>query len=259
MRNNSIIKNERVEENSKPKLLRSHQKYVEYVGKKLKPKPKTFYTFKNNGFFTLDSETRLLIMSDIHSITLDVIDSLVKKKKIDKNTIVITCGDMAGNGHIGGDGNPYDSYVKILESSKLFFFVQGNHDDFDKRANLLKNSDGSTCCVEGILQTTPIGTITGLNGVIAKDKYVNPKKHKYSQELYYERLDYILKLKPDIVLTHQPLSDDDITRQKSIHVPKIRICGHQHNEDWFVMSHNQDTGKLEHISMNMDNKIAEFI
>lgn len=185
-------------------VIREHHKYIEYVGKKNKPKPKMFVKYKNNNLFNLPKDTSLLIMSDIHSITSDVVDDLIKKKIINKNTYVFSCGDMAGRGNIGGDGNPYDSYLNIKNNSKGFYFVQGNHDAYDERCLQLKNDDNTLCHVEGILQETPLGTISGVNGIYIENDKTERNKHKIREKLYKKRLGFVLNLKPDILLTHMP-------------------------------------------------------
>lgn len=81
----------------------------------------TFFTAKPQA----SSDLKVIAMSDIHSITDKVITDLIRKKHINKNTIVITTGDMAGNGRSGaaGDDNPYDSYVKILKAAHSLYLV----------------------------------------------------------------------------------------------------------------------------------------
>jgi predicted MPP superfamily phosphohydrolase len=228
-------------------LIGNHYKYSENFknGKKSK---KIFYEYQNNNMFTLPENTELLIMSDLHSATPNIIDDLILTKKINKNTIVISTGDMAGNGKMGGDGDPYNEYLKISENAKSFYFVQGNHDIFNKKCKELKNDDGTFCHVEGLIQNTPIGTITGLNGVETHDCRVNKKIHKYSEKIYEKRLKFLLNQKPDILLTHQPIEKKRLSKY---HLPKYHLCGHYHIDDFFQVG--------EYIMINIDGKIINFI
>jgi predicted MPP superfamily phosphohydrolase len=225
-----------------------NKKYIE-VMKRGKLHPKICYYYKNKGLFGLKEGIKLIIMSDIHSITSFVIDDMIKKKRINKETIVITTGDMAGDGSTGGNGDPYDDYIKILDASLAFYFVQGNHDYKNKKCKKLINKDGSKCCVEGFLQDTMIGTITGINGIEVKDEDVNKKLHKYSSDEYQKKLEYVLSLKPDILLTHQPINKK---RLNEIYLPKIHLCGHYHMKDFFV-------NDKDYCMINLDGKIMEFV
>lgn len=197
---------------NEPKLIRTHSKYCEIVGNKNKPKIKECYFYKNNNFFKLDG-LRLVIMSDLHSLTDFVIDDLIKKKIINSNTIVITLGDMSGESKkIGGNGDPYISYKKILENSNKFYFVQGNHDINDCKFNLLLNDDLTPCAIDLIVVNTPIGKIAGINGISVNDNNIDNKYHKYSFAEYNKKLEKILELNPDIILSHQPISNIDFSK-----------------------------------------------
>jgi predicted phosphodiesterase len=50
--------------------------------------------------------TRVLCMSDIHSATADAVTKLIKRKLVDRHTVVICTGDMAGTGSLGSDADP---------------------------------------------------------------------------------------------------------------------------------------------------------
>lgn len=230
-----------------PVLINKSTDYKE-IFKNTKIRTKDYYSYSNNGLFNLGQYKRLIIMSDIHSITPKVIDDLIKSKKIDKDTIVITTGDMAGNGKMGGDADPYNDYLKINQHAGLFYFVQGNHDTYNPKCKDLVNSDGTYCCVEGRLQNTPLGTISGVNGIETIEKKVNKDKHKYDSELYNKRLRFTLKGKPDILLTHQPIEKDLL---KKYHLPKYHIHGHNHFDNHFRIE--------DYVMINLDNKIMEFI
>lgn len=224
------------------------RRYVEIL-KNGKEKYKSVHCFKNDDLFCLKDGLKLILMSDLHSATTDIITDLIRKKTIDNNTIVICTGDMAGNWKIGGDADPYDDYTKIRDVAKSLYFVQGNHDIFNEKSKQLKNSDGTFCNVEGILQQTPLGTITGLNGIETDNCRVEHSKHRYSSDLYERRLKYVLKMKPDILLTHQPLGTERL--EKYGIVPKYHLCGHYHVDDFFQRHSN-------HTMINLDSRIIEI-
>jgi len=232
---------------NEPKLIRFHNKYCEFVGNKNKPKIKECYFYKNNNFFKL-GELRLVIMSDLHSLTDFIIDDLVKKKIINSNTIVITLGDMSGESKkIGGNGDPYDSYKKILENSNKFYFVQGNHDINNDKFNLLINDDLTPCMVDSIMVNTSIGKIAGINGIEVDDNEVNHNYHKYSSDEYKNKLLKILELNPDIILSHQPISGIEYSKYKI----KYYMSGHYKIEPFLQINEN-------FAFINLDNKILIF-
>ncbi len=228
-------------------LVRTHTKYFEIV--KDKKKIKTYYLYKNSNVFNIKEDIQLLLMSDLHGATTDIINDLIKKNILSKKTCVICTGDMAGNGKIGGNGDPYLDYVKIKDNAHSFFFVQGNHDVYNEKCKELKNDDGTYCHVEGKLQNTILGTISGLNGIEVIENNIDKDMHKFSEELYQKRLEYVLNLKPDILLTHQPINKD---RLEKIYLPKIHMCGHYDIENFFQLYDN-------HTMINLDNKIIHFI
>jgi predicted MPP superfamily phosphohydrolase len=228
-----------------PKLIRKHTKYYEFLIKKGRKKHKEYSKYINNNLFQLNGH-RLIIMSDMHTATSDVFDDMIKKKIIDKNTIVITTGDMSGNGKMGGDSDPYDDYVKIQQNAKCFYFVQGNHDILNKKCEELVNDDGSHCMVDGRLVNSPLGTIGGINGIETNDSKVDHNKHKYSTKTYQKKLEFALNSRPDILLTHQPINKNRLTI-----LPKYHLCGHQPIEPCFVIN-------SDYTMINLDNKIMEF-
>lgn len=75
-----------------------NKKYIE-VMKRGKLHPKICYYYKNKGLFDLKEGIKLIIMSDIRSITSFVIDDM----------------------------------IKILDASSAFYFVQGNYDYKNKK------------------------------------------------------------------------------------------------------------------------------
>ncbi len=231
---------------SYPNLVHSHNKYIETVGNKNKNKIKEYYCYKNNNFFNLQNN-RLVLMSDLHSLSDFIIDDLIKKKKIDSNTIVISTGDMSGNNKIGGNGDPYTTYKKILDNSSKFYFVQGNHDIHNNKCYELKNNDGTTCLVDMIMINTPIGKISGINGIEVDDQNVNHNFHKYSNKEYNERLTKVLELEPDIILSHQPITNINFEKYNV----KYYICGHYGIEPFIEIKNNISF-------INLDNKVLIF-
>jgi predicted phosphodiesterase len=186
---------------------------------------------------------KIIAMSDMHSITNNVIDTLVKKGNIDKKTIVICTGDMAGTGRLGapGDANPYDSYVKILNACYLFYFVQGNHDIYDQRVFSLINTDGTPCCVHNQIIKTPIGIISGVNGISSSN--VDEMRHKYDSKKYNDWIDRHRKNTDiDIFLTHMPIKYE---------FARIHMFGHAHNDKYYQQRGNS-------ICLNMDSRVIMF-
>ena len=57
-----------------------NKKYVEIM-KRGKLHPKICYYYKNNKLFDLKNNIKLILMSDIHSITTLVVDDMIKKKE----------------------------------------------------------------------------------------------------------------------------------------------------------------------------------
>ena len=231
---------------SYPRLIHSHNKYIEIVGNKNKSKIKEYYCYKNNDFFNLQNN-RLILMSDLHSLADFIIDDLIKKKKIDKNTIVISTGDMSGNNKIGGNGDPYNTYKKILDNSGKFYFVQGNHDAHNDKCYELKNNDDTPCLVNMIMINNPIGKIAGINGIEVDDDNVNHNFHKYSNKEYNERLTKVLELEPDIILSHQPITNINFDKYNV----KYYICGHYKIEPFIEIKNNISF-------INLDNKVLIF-
>lgn len=232
---------------NEPKLIRVSKNYSEFVGNKNKEKIKECYFYKNNNFFNLNG-FKLILMSDLHSMTEFIVDDLIRKKIINSSTIVITMGDMSGdNKRIGANGDPYNSYKKILANSNKFYFVQGNHDIYDEKFVHLLNGDLTPCMVDSIVVDTPIGKIAGINGIQVDDELVNHNSHKYSSQEYNEKLQKILELNPDIILSHQPILNIDFVSHKT----KYYISGHYKIEPFIDIKNNI-------ASINVDNKIIIF-
>lgn len=236
---------------NEPKLIRSHNKYCEIVGNKNKNKNKIkeCFFYKNNDFFQLN-KIKLVLMSDLHSLTEYIIDDLIKKKIINSNTIVISTGDMSGNNKIGGNGDPYNTYKKILTNTGKFYFVQGNHDIYNEKCIELKNNDNSSCMVDSIIVDTPIGKIAGINGISVDNNNEDYNYHKYSHKEYNEKLLKILEFNPDIILSHQPIQEIPGINFQNYNV-KYYISGHYKIEPFIQINTNFSF-------INIDNKILIF-
>lgn len=186
---------------------------------------------------------KVVCMSDMHSATSEVIDKLVKSKTIDKNTIVICTGDMAGNNKMGGDADALPDYVRLRDAAQALYLVQGNHDIYNADVMHLINDDGTWCCVDQRAVDTPLGRIAGVNGIMT-DTRPTMERHKYPKIEYMKRLKHTLALKPDILLTHTPLTDIPYN------VP-IHLFGHAHMDPYIDLSHNG-------LRLNMDGRIFLF-
>ena len=154
---------------------------------------------------------------------------------------------MSGNNKIGGNGDPYNTYKKILDNSSKFYFVQGNHDAHNYKCYELKNNDYTPCLVDMIMINTPIGKIAGINGIEVDDNNVNHNFHKYSNKEYNERLTKVLELEPDIILSHQPITNINFDKYNV----KYYICGHYKIEPFIDIKNNISF-------INLDNKVLIF-
>lgn len=105
------------------------------------------------------------------------------------------------------------------------------------------NNNGSPCCVHGRTVHTPIGTIGGINGIVAPEHGVNHKRHKYRTEEYYRMYDRYMKNPPDIFLTHQPPEKP---------FAPIHMFGHNHWTDYY---RNEGPSLL----LNMDSRVIKFV
>lgn len=167
----------------------------------------------------------VVTMSDLHSVSFDLIKKMVKSKYIKPNSIVIMTGDMAGTGKLGpaGDADPYQLYQYMLENCASLYFVQGNHDIKNSEVYNLKNPDGTPCCVSDVVIDTPIGRIGGLDGIISKQSI--PDRHKYLESEYLKRYKRVKDMKPEIMLTHQPPAE------QLIFAP-VHLFGHAHTDNY---------------------------
>jgi len=208
-------------------------------GKMLKPKYRHYVD--KTGLFNTDTELSVVAMSDIHSMSVEYVTKLVKSKHINKNTIVIMTGDMAGTGRSGaaGDYDPYEMYQYVLPKCHLLYLVQGNHDIYNSKVNDMVNTDGTHCCVDNSIVNTILGTIGGVNGIITEE--ANHERHKYTEKEYMKKYEYVKRLNPDIMLTHQPVKDDMV-------FAKLHLFGHAHAKKHYY-EHNGST------CVNMDSRI----
>lgn len=212
-------------------------------GKILKPKYRHYVD--KSGLFRDISEPScsVVAMSDIHSLSVEYVKALVKAKHINSNTVVIMTGDMAGTGGTGaaGDADPYPTYCYVLQHCLALYLVQGNHDIYNSEVKQLKNADGTPCCVDDIVVTTPIGTIGGVNGIVNVTE--DHARHKYLEYEYMKKYERVRSQNPDIMLTHQPPRDDMI-------FAKLHLYGHAH-----AKKHYSEKGSSNSTCVNMDSRI----
>eukprot|EP00730_Choanoeca_flexa_P006865 TRINITY_DN12238_c2_g1_i2.p2 TRINITY_DN12238_c2_g1~~TRINITY_DN12238_c2_g1_i2.p2 ORF type:complete len:232 (+),score=38.84 TRINITY_DN12238_c2_g1_i2:1989-2684(+) len=197
-------------------------------------------TFKD----TAPGVKRVVAMSDLHSLTPEIVQWLVSKKRVTSQTVVITTGDMAGAGKLGQDGDPIEAYKLLRDAAMAFYFVQGNHDDYNAAAFDLVNDDGTPCCVHNMVVETPLGRLGGANGIVVADSHGNGDKHKYSQKEYDTVYNHVAMQHPDIMLTHQPIAAVDACAT-------IHLFGHAHANAYAV----EPDGRL---LLNMDGRVFQF-
>lgn len=196
-----------------------------------------------------------IITSDLHSHTEAVLNDLEYNEIDISRYMVLTLGDMAGEGIFGSDGDPTEFYKRINEKSQLYI-VQGNHDLPPENINDLmdlKNNDGTTCMISDgeEIVNTPNGTIGGVHGTISLK--VHP--YKKPDDAFYALLENVLKWKkPEIIMTHEtpeiPIYDGQ--KQKNLNLigksdlykmickykPKIHMYGHCHHQYAFIYSND---------------------
>lgn len=232
-----------------------HQRYSETLNKG-KRAYKTYHYLENDGTFNIVPPVRRIVcMSDIHSATPAVVSDMIKKRIINGETVVLCTGDMAGDGTMGGDGDPIGAYRSILEHAFALYFVQGNHDTENPAVYELRNRDGTPCCVHGLCIDTIIGKVAGVNGIIG-----NPsKQHRTTKDAYTAALRRVLSGGPDILLTHQPprLEPEASTVDTKYEgyppqaVP-LHICGH------YAYEPNYRVQTAHGIILNCDNRILDI-
>eukprot|EP00049_Salpingoeca_infusionum_P018209 m.356207 g.356207 ORF g.356207 m.356207 type:complete len:250 (+) comp17472_c0_seq1:189-938(+) len=199
--------------------------------------------------------TKVIAMSDIHSLSEKVVAKLIMTSQIAKNTIVLMTGDMAGTGKRGpaGDANPFDMYMRVRDAAFALYFVQGNHDIEDPRAATLTNDDGSFCCVHNTVQHTVLGTIGGVNGIRVPGTDGIPARHKYPATRYEAWWANVQRLAAqasssgqlDICLSHEPPANEELFAQR-------HLFGHAHAPEKFFYKHADSE------CLNMDSRVFLF-
>lgn len=203
-------------------------------------KPKYRHYADINFFTNIDRQLVdcIICMSDMHSVATEVVTDLIKKKYINNRTVVIMTGDMAGNGKSGryGDENPYDLYTLVVQHALALYLVQGNHDIYDSRINNLRNSNGSFCCVHKKIVKTPIGYISGLNGIPTDLEHQNETRHMYDHETYNKWWKKIQSSKKnkiiDLFLSHIPPADNMI-------FAPTHLSGHAYTDSYYKSYDNK--------------------
>eukprot|EP00040_Diaphanoeca_grandis_P008982 m.47113 g.47113 ORF g.47113 m.47113 type:complete len:234 (+) comp20419_c0_seq1:130-831(+) len=184
----------------------------------------------------------VIAMSDMHTATATVIDMLIQKKKINKGTIVICTGDMAGiYQQKGSDEDPIAEYRKLQQAALALYFVQGNHDVQNAETREMYNDDGTPCHVAGLVVETAVGSIGGVDGII-DDVKPDPSLHKYTTTEYMSMFKKVTARNPQILLTHTPLASD------VMHSSKIHLYGHAPVTPYAQITHDA-------LSLNMDGRI----
>ena len=199
----------------------------------------------------------LIAMSDIHAQTALVLNKLEEKFQLNKFT-VLTAGDMAGTLTMGTDGDPTEFYVRLAAICKEYHFVQGNHDNPDKKhleEKLQCSTNGAYCMIQnGQTINTTIGKIAGVNGIISDKNH----PYKISEDTYLKYLTKALKKKPYVLLTHDTPAllslkgNKEIYKLVSKHRPKIHMYGHCHHNDFHYYDNNTHY-------FNLDSRILVFI
>lgn len=218
----------------------------------------------------------IIIMSDIHQHTPDVVRRLVDTFDLSK-FVVLTAGDMAGKGIFGSDGDPTESYEMLNKFAREFYFVQGNHDlpHPEKEHRELINHDNSKCAFKNGEHKISflVGKIGGVNGIISNKKH----PYKSSKAEYCNNLKRCLKRRLNVLMIHDtpklPLThtftekegpeepkvhssvsegnyigNEDIFKLIDQYKPRICIYGHCHHPTVY----NQ-VGKVNYL--NVDSRI----
>ncbi len=183
----------------------------------------------------------VILTSDLHTYSYKVFERLADEIDLSKY-IVITCGDMAGDGILGHDADPTDTYEFIRQRAKALYVIQGNHDLPSIDDNLMHNlcnHDGIHCFLpDGQILNTTLGKIGGVHGTISN------KNHPYKKpkNIYLKILENLLKNNLDILITHDTpsfhngqekvIGQDDIYNLVKKYKPKIHIYGHCHHHNF---------------------------
>jgi predicted phosphodiesterase len=183
---------------------------------------------------------RIVAMSDMHGAAPAVIQTLIQRNLIDKDTIVICTGDMGGkNGKLGGLLDPTTEYECIRQHCLAFYFVQGNHDVNVPDHAKFVNGDGTPCYLHGKTITCLwLGcTMAGVSGIWTD--HPDESSHKYSRDKYESLMNARIKTMPDVLLTHQPPINT---------TAKIHLFGHAHADDYVTTTDSS-------LKLNMDGRV----
>lgn len=133
----------------------------------------------------------VMLTSDLHTYGLNVFQILQEHIHLDK-FIVLSVGDMAGNGELGADADPTILYTFLKENCKMHYYVQGNH-DFESLSTIENNiSDGS-------IVESSLGIIGGINGIISKKE----KLYRVMEKDYFSYLSNMKNKNIKYLLTHE--------------------------------------------------------
>jgi predicted phosphodiesterase len=203
----------------------------------------------------------VIFMSDMHSHTKAVIDYLVCSDIDLSKFVIVTLGDMWGNGFFGSDGDPTPFYHILKQYAKALYIIQGNHDLPPSRLSDLlemKNRNGTKCLLtNGHPINTSIGKIGGIHGTISAK--IHP--YKMPEKAYLKLLKSFSDKGLDILLTHDTprITDEknniligniDIYNTVTQVKPKVHVYGHCYHPPVNVCK--------DIIFLNADSKVLIF-
>lgn len=160
---------------------------------------------------------QVILISDMHGQCEQAIN-ILEEMGVLSESIVFTMGDMAGDGRMGADGDPIESYRRLLQLSDKFYLVQGNHDLFNPDVYTLVNDDGTRCALNETKIEIDGVTIGGLDGIIGEK---NPGKHIYTRDDYIRRLKQLGGV--DILLTHDLPAVSCTNRHPGVPLDAIKV------------------------------------
>ena len=174
-----------------------------------------------------------VLTGDLHTHGLHVFQML--QSYIDlKQFIVLSVGDMAGDGNKGTDADPSELYTFIKENSKSFYYVQGNHD-------LQSPGTVGNNIADGTWVTTEIGKIGGVNGIISDKR----RLYRLSEKEFIAHIKSLLNQNIKILLTHEtpalpvidPMYKTPCIGQKSLFLTLrgnlVHVYGHCHHSEFY--------------------------
>lgn len=186
-----------------------------------------------------------IVCSDLHTYGLRTFQLLTENFVDLSKFIVISVGDMAGDGKKGTDADPTELYTFLQNTSKQFLYVQGNHDLESPMTQTSNIADGETI-------DTDLGKIGGINGIISKRDKTEKTYISYLHKLFAQKIDILLTHETPKIpscIGNQALFSTIQSRNKH---PLIHIFGHcYHNEPFHFISGTQ--------YINVDSRVIIII